>query len=125
MTLRRQVPVHLRNSIRAGIENARDEKPVSAPGRTADPRKHQSVAYEDRPFDLIAGQVLALSPARFRSYLLVQNNSSTDMFLSINKGASVRGIKIPAGGNYEPFKPPSGTLSVTSPAGGSGVLVEG
>lgn len=63
-----------------------------------------------------------------RDYLLVQNNDATDdMFVQFGAAATLTtGVKIPAGGFYEPLTVPRNSVNVIgSAAGVTSVIVTG
>ncbi len=52
-----------------------------------------------------------------RNYLLIQNNGGSDVFVNFGSKASLTGIKIVSGGNYEPTVVPVDSVYLTSNTG--------
>ncbi len=71
-------------------------------------------------------RALEIAPANpARGYLLVQNNSASTMYLAFGRAATVDDLQLMPGGNYEPLRASTLSISVFSSAGGKGVLNQG
>lgn len=73
------------------------------------------------PVDNTSTELLA---AGARSYLLIQNRGSEDVFLGFGGAALVTGLSIPPGGNYEPLAIPTNQITgILAGAGPSNINV--
>ena len=78
----------------------------------------------DREITITGTQVLPYN--RYRSYLLIQNKGASDVYLKFDTThTATEGIKITAGGNYEPYKVPFNSLHMVTASGTSSITVNG
>lgn len=86
-----------------------------------------ALRFSVRPFlaELRSIELSGNKPAR--RYLLVQNNSPSEMYLNIGSDAGPgTSLVIAAGGYYEPFRVPAGSIHIAAASGASaGILIEG
>lgn len=82
--------------------------------------------FNEVPFTLAAGQsqqIAASDP--YRTYFVIQNQNAVggfDMRVAMGRIAtSVSGLIVIAGGNYEPWKVPTNSISIFSASGASGI----
>ena len=70
---------------------------------------------------------LALAENQSRKYLLIQNKGSQDVYLKfVGASSSTEGVKIIAGGNYEPILVPINAIYLKSASGTQTVtIIEG
>jgi hypothetical protein len=61
---------------------------------------------------VVPAQVLTANPSR--NYLAIQNQSASDMFVTFTQQNRAGGIRIAAGGSYEPLVAPRGTIYLRS-----------
>jgi uncharacterized membrane protein len=78
----------------------------------------------DQEITITGTQVLPYN--KYRSYLLVQNKGDVDVYLKFDTThTATEGIKISAGGNYEPYKVPFNSIHMITASGTSSITVNG
>lgn len=62
-----------------------------------------------------------------RSYLAIQNNGASEIYVSFSNKASTRSLKLESGAFYEPYIPPSTSIHILGSSGGGQdvVIIEG
>jgi len=90
------------------------------------PNMFGPVVFSTRPF-VVGIDSIELSSGKKRTYLLIQNNSVSDMWVSFGvDSAPGQALKIAAGGYYEPIRVPSNSIFLSAASGASaGILIEG
>lgn len=90
-------------------------------------RWRNNATFMNTPFIAGLTSIQILQANLNRVYLLVQNNSTANMYIVFNNNANLfNGLIIAAGGNYEPYVAPfSGIYVIGTVAGLNGVIIEG
>jgi len=91
------------------------------------PNLFPALKFSVRPFIAGVESVELVGGKKTRRYLLIQNNSTADLYVNFGQDAvPISSIKIAAGGYYEPYRVPVNAIYVqASAANASCVLVEG
>lgn len=113
-------------------QNQRVIDPGSLPGAQVPQALRRSpigsgVSFVQFSFNVTANTVRQIAPQMLnRKYLLIQNNSGTNLFVGIGTEIDgTNGLLIPANGYYEPYTAPTNSIFVFSAVDSNGVFIQG
>lgn len=96
------------------------------PNQNAVPTQEVAIPFSTSSFtaDTVAQQILIMRPNR--KYLLIQNNGVNPIYINFDSAPTAAiGVKIPAGGNYEPSKVPTNSVFVIASGSTPVTVIEG
>lgn len=87
-------------------------------------RKRKNSPFINRGFVAQLKSKQAVIGNSLRNYLLIQNNSASTIYVAFGNTATVfNGVKITAGGYYEPYKTPTNSINIIAAVADSNVVI--